>query len=527
MSRDTNDKEIILGRNLTLDDLVAAARYGAHVSLDTECEKRLKASQKVLRDWVSQGKEVYGVTTGLGSLADCRINEEDAVRMQQNILRSHAVSVGAPLSAEQVRGIMILVVQNLSKGHSGVRKCLLDKYIDLLNSDVIPWTPGSGSVGYLCPEAHIGLVITGEGKAYFKGEPMPAVDAMRAAGIVPLKLEPREALAMISGTTSATAIGALALYDMLTAAASADVIAALNVEVTGGHTEAFDEAVMKARPHKMQAETASNLRNMLKDSRHLHAGEKGCRSQAEGEKLQDPLSARCIPQLHGAAKTVLSNARAVLETEINSCCDNPLIFGGDGGCMDGEGGRIISACNADSSFVGIHMDSACIAATCIAKMSERRTYRLLDGSIPGLPQFLIEKPGINSGFMITQYSQAGLLNEMRILSTPASIDSIPTSAGQEDYVAMGYNASVKAAEAAGKLEYILAIELLTAYQAGMMNRERSSFGSCTVRLLKEIESFVPVVREDTYLQDYIELLKDMIHSGRLIQAAEEAAGPLL
>ena len=500
---------IILGKQLSLEDFVLISREDIQVSLAAECEERMKASQKTLIEWIATGNDVYGVTTGLGALSDCKISRNEAVKMQKNILRSHAVSVGKPLSREQTRGTMTLIVQNLSAGYSGIRKCLLDKYIEILNKCVIP---------YLCQEAHIGLVIIGEGKAFYEDRLMPACKALKKAGITPIELQPREALAMISGTTSATAIGALAIYDMIKASKSADVIAALNVEVSGGQISAFDERAMAIRPHEKQQKTAANLRKILKDSKYLN--------EAKGLNLQDPLSVRCIPQLHGAANTMLANAKKVIEIEMNSCCDNPVIFSNRGSEETESVNKVISACNADSSFIGMNMDSACIAATCLAKMSERRNYRLLDGSIPWLPKFLTEGSAINSGLMIAQYSQAGILNEMRMLSTPASIDSIPTSAGQEDYVAMGYNASKKAAEEAEKLEYVLAIELLSVYQAAAISSRRDDFGECMKKILYLIETRISVIKEDVYLHDYIEYLKDLIHSGTLVKTVEEVVGSL-
>ena len=502
---------VTLGEPITLEDFVAAARHGLPVRLSQDSEERVERAEQVLRQWIGQGRAIYGATTGLGALCDCPVSPEDALQMQKNILRSHAVSVGEPLREEQARGVMVLVIQNLSAGHSGVRNCLLSKYMELLNKGVTPWSPGSGSVGYLSPEAHIALALTGEGKAYYRGELTSASEALEKAGVQPLQLQLREALAVISGTTSATALGALALHDMLQAAKTADVIAAMNVEVCGGRTEAFHEKVMAVRPHEKQADTAANLRKILKGS--------DCSGRKGDRPMQDPLSIRCIPQLHGAAKTLLGDARRTLEIEMNACCDNPVIFAEDGG-------EIFSACNADASFTGMAMDSAAIAAAGLAKMSERRTYRLLDGSVPGLPEFLIREPGINSGLMIVQYAQAGLLNEMRILASPASVDSVPTCAGQEDYVSMGYNAAKKAAEIAEKLEYILAIELLAVSQAGNMGREKDSFSPCVRGLLEETAKIVPVIEKDVYLHGYMEELRQMIHSGGLLAAAEELAGVL-
>lgn len=512
MTKCAHIKKVVLGGKLGLEELIAVSRYNAVVEFSEEYRSRVDRSRKLVEQWTEEGRAMYGVTTGFGVLVNKAVSPSETSLLQKNILLSHSTSVGEPFTCEQARAVMLMVLQNTGQGYSGIRMKVLEKYGEFLNKNLIPWAPREGSVGYLSPEAHMALVLTGMGRAYYEGELLSGEEALKRASIEPIELGAKEGLALISGTTSVTALGALALFDMLQAAKSADVIAALTLEVSKGIMNAFDERVMHVRPHVHQKNTASNIRRILKDS--------GVIAHYEGTRLQDALSLRCVPQLHGAAKKTMEDAKKTIETEINSCCDNPIIW------PDGDNPEVISACNCDSAYVGIEMDSAAMAATMIAKMSERRNTRLIDGNLSGYPWFLIKNPGLNSGLMIPQYTQAGLLNDMKILSTPASIDNIPTCGNQEDYVAMGYNASKKAISIAEKLEYVLAIELLSAYQAqefmdGNLNRSVT-----TAHILEEMENHVPRTDGDYFIYPHIEYLKDLIHSGRLVELAEEKAGEL-
>ena len=506
------NKTLVLGAPITLEDFVAVARFGARVEFSPDYTARVQKSRALVEEWVEQEKVMYGVTTGFGALCTQAIGKDETAQLQENIILSHSVSVGAPLSIERVRGIMLMVLQNLGQGYSGVRLEVLEQYRQFLNRGLTPWAPGDGSVGYLSPEAHMALVLLGRGQAYYQGELMSGAQALERAGLNKLALSSKEGLALVSGTTSATAMAALALYDLEKAARSADVVGALSLEALKGVMNAFDPRVMKIRPHSDQADVAENVRRLLAGS--------GIIEKYQGTRVQDALSLRCIPQLHGAVRKTLRDARAAVETEINSCCDNPVIWPEEGN-QD-----VISACNADSSYVGIEMDSACIAAVSLAKMSERRNNRLIDGSLSGYPWFCIKEPGLNSGLMIPQYTQAGLLNEMRGLATPSTIDNTPTCGNQEDYVAMGYNACKKAGAMAEKLEYILAIELLSAYQVQQFLDPEVPRGPATAAVLREIGKQVPVMERDMLLYPHIEYLKDMIHSGALLQAAESETGAL-
>ena len=415
------------------------------------------------------------------------------------------------MPVEQVRAVMLMVLQNIGQGFSGVRRIVLDRYRDMLNQHVTPYVPSDGSVGYLSIEAHIALTLFGEGELFYQGKWHPTSEVYALLGWDILPLAEKEGLALISGTTSATGLAALALFDMLQAAKTADVIAAISSEALSCNLSAFDQRVMSVRPHIEQGKVAQNLRAILEESSWLQNN--------SSAMLQDALSIRCIPQLHGAARKVLKDAKVTLEVEMNACCDNPIVY------LDEDDAAIISACNADSSYVGIAMDAAAIAATNLAKMSERRNNRLLDQQYSHQSSFLVQSPGLNSGLMIPQYTQAALLNEMRILSTSATIDNTPTCNNQEDYVAMGYNASKKALKVAKNLEYILAIELLSGFaiQAFLTEHLRSKV---TEAVQARLTAILPDLSTDVHLSPCIETVRKQIHQGSIIEEAESVIGQL-
>ncbi len=507
-------KKVILGEKLSLEEFMAVVRYGALVEFSEEYRNRVKRNNSLVGKWIQEGKVIYGVNTGFGALSTEIISREETSQLQRNILLSHATSIGETLSEEDVRATILMVLQNLGQGYSGVRLETLEMYRQFLNLRLTPFAPKEGSVGYLSPEAHMALVLIGEGKAFIKGELLPAKDALAKVGLSPIKLSAKEGLALTSGTTSATGIGAVALYDMLKAATTADIIGAMALEVLKGTTRAFDDRLMSVRPHEDQRKTAANVRKILQDS--------SIAKEFIDYRLQDALSIRAIPQLHGAAKKTLNDALKTIEIEMNSCCDNPILWPEEG---EGESGAI-SGCNCDSSYVGIELDSACIAATAIAKMSERRNNRLINGRLSEYPSFLVKNPGLNSGLMIPQYTQAGLLNDMKMLSHPATIDNIPTCADQEDYVAMGYNSAKKAREVAKKLEGILAIELLSIYCAHQFINSPLSPGTASKVVLELIAQYVPVLEEDTYLYPHIQTMIHLVHSHKILDCVEEKIGKL-
>ncbi|MBQ9015787.1 MAG: aromatic amino acid lyase [Firmicutes bacterium] len=505
-----NTDKVVLGPFLDLDGFMNVCRAGATVEFSEEYVERVSAARALVEQWAAEERVMYGVTTGFGSLCTKAISSEETAQLQHNILESHSVSVGQPLPVEAVRGIMLMVLQNVGQGHSGVRIEILEMYREFLNRGITPWVPGDGSVGYLSPEAHIARVIEGNGKVWYQGALEDASEALAKVGMQPRPLSSKEGLALVSGTTSPTAFAAIAVYDMINAAKAADVIGALSLENLRGTLRAFDDRICLVRPHSEQAQSASTVRRMLVDSRIVQ----------ESQRLQDALSLRAIPQLHGAAKKTLYDAKQTVETEINACSDNPVIW-----TRAGEE-DIISCCNCDAAYVGIEMDSAAVAAANLAKMSERRNSRLIDGSISGFPDFMVANPGLNSGLMIPQYAQAGLLNEIRVLSSPATIDNTPTCNMQEDYVSMGYNACRKAMAIAQKLEYILAIELLADYQATCFTEDWPQRASASRAVYEEIGRSLPLIHEDTFIHGYIEHLKAYIHTGAIIDTVSGLIGEL-
>ena len=502
--------KVFLGDRLSLEDFIAIARYDAVVEFTPEYKERVNRSRELVEEWTAEGKIMYGITTGFGKLCSRVINESQANELQHNIITCHSTSVGEPYTIEQARAVMVMILQNLGQGYAGVRLETLDKYREFLNKGLTPWAPREGSVGYLAPEAHMARVLEGNGKAYFDGKLMSAEDALKAAGIKPIALASKEGLALVSGTTSVTALGALALYDMIKGAITADIVGALSFEASKGQLDAICEEVMSVRPHPDQANTARNLRMILEGSKAVQA--------AQGDHLQDALSLRCIPQLHGAAKKTLYDALKTIETEMNSCCDNPIIWPEKGA------ERAISACNPDSSYVGIEMDSCAIAVTDLAKMSERRNNHMIDENLSGYPSFLIKDAGLNSGLMIPQYTQAGLINDMRIMCWPGSVDNTPTCVNQEDYVAMGYNSAKKCIGLAEKLEYVLAIELLSSYETKGFIQGGLKRSPVSEKIYRLIAKKVPLMEKDEFLYDYIEYIRDLIHSGKIAGIVQEKLG---
>lgn len=505
---------IELGKNkqLTIDEFVAVARHHLPVKFSKQYIDRVIASRKLVEKWSDEERVMYGVTTGFGVLCTEAISKEDIATLQRNIVLTHATSVGEQMPIEEVRAIMLMILQNTGLGYSGIRLETVELIRQCLNLGLTPFVPRDGSVGYLSVEGHIAVSLIGEEKIFYQGEWLNSKKALEKAGLSPLTLAAKEGLALLNGATSPTALAALSLYDMLKAAKSADIIASMSLEVLKGTLRAFDEKVMNLKLHTQQRDTAQNIRRLLADSQIAQSH--------IDHRLQDALSLRAIAQLHGAVKKTLADAKISIENEINSCSDNPVIM------PDGDDGYAMSSCNCDAAYVGLEIDSASIATTMLAKMSERRNVRLIDGNLSGYPWFLVKKPGLNSGLMIPQYTQAGLLNEMKMLSMPAVVDNISTCGGQEDYVSMGYNSAKKAASIVSKLEYILAIELLSVFQAHQFIEQEFTAGRTSQAVLQEIKKSVPVMKDDIYLYPHILTIKKLINDGTLINIVEKEIGEL-
>ena len=503
-------KKVVLGKDTSLEDTAAVARFGAKVAFSQEFETRVNESRALVEQFVKEERRIYGVTTGLGENVKHGISEDAALKYQENMILTHCTTVGEPFAIEEVRAIMFVMLLNMGSGFSGVRLVMLQQIAEILNRGVTPFVPKHGSVGYLGAEAHIALVIMGKGRAYYNGELLSGAEALDKAGLTSLKPSYKEGLSLISGGTSATALAALSLYDAENLVASADAIAACTLEALGANLTAFDDRVMSVKRQKEQKITACHLNKILESSEII--------KEYGGKNLQDALSLRCVPQAHGAVRRTVADASEVLINELNSCDDNPIIH---------PSGEALSGCNCDAGFVGLQSDAVCTALAYLAKIAERRTDRMTNEHVSGLPPFLVGKAGENSGYMIVQYASAGLLGELRVLSHPASVDAVPTCAFQEDYVSMGYNSALKLGEAVKLAEYILGNELLTAVQAADLRRDKSCRQSqVTSEIAGAVREKAPFMENDHYLSPDMEWAYELVHSGRIRRIAEKHIGSM-
>ena len=494
------------GRN-SLEQVVAVARYGAKVEFSAEYRARVNACRAHVERFSREGKAIYGITTGLGD--NCRkfIPEEDRVKIQRNHILAHTVSVGEPLCEEGVRAMMFVMLLHFGSGHTGFRLETLELIKELLNRNITPRVPKHGSVGYLGLESHIGMVLIGEGRAWYEGELLSGAEALERAGLQPAVLGSKEGLTLVSGTTSVTALACLAYYDGTVLARTADVSGAFSLEMLKGTLKAMDERLMRARPHPGQMQTAENIRHILSGSRIAE--------KYRDYRVQDALSLRCMPQLHGAVKKTLKDGLESIDIELNSSVDNPLIFEENGEA------EALMGCNADGTYLGMASDFLCIALTDLTKMAERRTDRLVNRHLSELPPFLNASADFNDGLMMIQYTAAGLAGEMRLLSHPAVVDNVPTCANQEDYVNMGYNAARKACDAVETARYILAIELICAAQAKEFYPADQSSPAIEAVYAK-IREVMPPLNEDAALEPYIEAVQNLILEGEILKAVQNA-----
>jgi histidine ammonia-lyase len=441
------------GQRLSLEQVAEVADAGGvRVTLSEAARERMKASRAAVERIVSEGRVVYGVNTGFGKLSDLRIAPEELRELQINLVRSHACGVGPALSAAETRAMMLLRVNVLAVGLSGARPVVAETLLAMLARGVLPVIPEKGSVGAsgdLAPLAHLALVCVGEGEAVYEGVRMEGAEALRRAGIEPLTLEAKEGLALLNGTQALTSVGALALVRAMRVARAADAAGAMTLEALRGTPAAFDERIHAARPHKGQQEVAAHLRDLLSESEirasHLN----------DDPRVQDAYSLRCMPQVHGAVRDALAHARTAVETETGSATDNPLVFAATD--------EVISGGNFHGAPLALALDYAAIALCSLGNISERRTDRLVNPDMnEGLPAFLTSRPGTSSGFMIAHVAAVALLNEMKVLAHPASVDNLPTSGGKEDHVSMGMTAATKLRSVVECAEHVLAVELLAA-----------------------------------------------------------------
>lgn len=507
---------VTVGNALTFDDVVAVATRGARVDATPDLNERMLPARRIIEEAVESGLTMYGVTTGFGGLANVRIPPEEAEALQRDIVRSHATAVGEPLPTEVVRAMMLLRARTFAFGISGVRPELPHLFIDMLNADIHPVVPAQGSLGAsgdLALLAHLALPVMGEGEVEVDGRRIPPEDALRGAGIEPLKLSYKEGLALVNGTEGMLAMGILVCDRAERLATVADIAGAMTLEACFGTDAAFDEELVALRKHRGAVEAAANLRAMLKGSPIL-------RSHRESDHLvQDAYSLRCMPQVHGAYRDGIRYVRSMLEAELASAIDNPTVLA--------ERGEVLSGGNFHGEALALALDHLALCLTGFATISERRVARLVDPSLNnGLPAFLTDDPGRRSGFMLAQYTAASLVSENRSLSFPASSDTISTSAGQEDHVSMGMTSARKAASILANSEHVLAIELLAAAQ-GIDLRSPLEPGTATGAALAAVRDVSPRLTEDRSLAGEIGAVRELMRDGSLSQRVRSAAKDLL
>lgn len=507
------------GRSLGLEDVERVARAApgeASIRL-TEAALGMVDRARALVEKEGQGDApVYGLNTGFGFLARVRIPGEDLEKLQLNLIRSHAVGVGAPLGREATRALMILRANVMATGRSGVRASTIRLLLDMLEQDILPVVPAKGSVGAsgdLAPLAHIALCMLGEGEVVHAGQRRPSADALAEAGLEPLRPAIKEGLCLINGTQAMGALGTLAVLEAERLCKVADVVGAASLEGDRGTPVAFDARIHEGRPHPGQMLSAENLRLIL-DGSDIRDSHRDC------DRVQDPYSFRCMPQVHGATRDTLRFVRDTLSIELNSATDNPLVF-----AEEGEGDVMLSGGNFHGQPVALVLDYLAIATSELANISDRRVEQLIDPSLSNLPAFLTRNPGLNSGFMMAQVTAAALVNENKVLAYPASVDSIPTSANREDHVSMGMTSARKALEVVSNTRICLAIELLCACQAldivGMKPGRGVAAAHAAVRKV------VPSLDEDRVLAHDVAAVDELIASGTLLAAVEAEVGPLV
>jgi histidine ammonia-lyase len=506
----TTRKLLLDGDTLPLEAIADVAHRRVEVALAPEARARVERSRAVV-DRVAEGTvPTYGINTGFGTLSEVRIDRKDLRALQRNLLVSHAAGVGEPLSLPEARALLLLRCNVLAKGYSGIRPVTLQLALDLLARDVVPVVPARGSVGAsgdLAPLAHLALVLIGEGEAFFQGERLPGREALRRAGLEPVVLEAKEGLALVNGTQAMSAVGGLALLRAEALAELADLAGAMTLEGLLGSHRPFLAPIHRVRPHPGQEACAAHLRTLLEGSEIVE-------SHRDCSKVQDPYSLRCMPQVHGSAREGLAFCRRILAVEVNSATDNPLVFP--------EDELIVSGGNFHGQPVSTALDVLAIALTQLSAVSERRVEQLVNPALSGLPPFLARDSGLNSGFMIAQVTSAALVAESRILCHPASVDSIPSSAGREDHVSMGMTAALKAAQVAEFTRTCLAIEMLVAAQALDLRAPlRPGRGVHAAHQL--IRKHVPTLDQDREVHRDVATVSALIDSGDLQRAARAAS----
>lgn len=500
--------------SLTIEQVEAVARRHAHVRLTEAAEASVNHARAYVEQKLADGAIVYGLTTGFGKFSDTLISAEQTAQLQKNLIMSHSCGMGAPLPTEVVRAAMLLRCNALSRGNSGIRLSTLKTLLAMLNADVHPIVPEKGSLGAsgdLAPLSHMVLVMLGLGEAEYQGVRMSGAEAMAKAGIPTVELAAKEGLALINGTQIMTAIGALAVADAIKLTKVADIAAAMTAEAQNGITSAFDSKVHALRGYRGQQDSAANLLTLLNGS--------GLAARTQPNKVQDAYSIRCAPQVHGASRDAIGYVYDAVSREINAVTDNPIIFPDDD--------EVISGGNFHGQPMALAFDFLGIAVSELANISERRVERLVNPQLSyGLPAFLTKHGGVNSGFMIAQYSAASMVSENKVYAHPASVDSIPSSANQEDHVSMGTTAARKARMILDNAQKVLGIELVSAAQALWLRCGAEKCAPATRAVYNLLRETIPPVEEDVVLYPLLKRADELIKNNCIVNAAEAVCGEL-
>ncbi len=500
------------GKSLTLQDVVNVARKGYKVEIAPEAKEQIKECAASVSEWVKEGRVVYGITTGFGDLASVVIPRDKGRQLQENLLLSHACGYGELYPEDVVRAIMLLRINTLTRGFSGISLETLQQMVDYLNLGIHPVVPTQGSVGAsgdLCPLSHVAISLIGHGEVVYKGQKMSASEALAKVGMKPVELQPKEGLALNNGTTVMNAVAALCIVDAMNMMKNADVAASMSAEALHAVPYAFDRRTHDLRPQVGQGVVAENIRRLIEGSEIIEAFKK--------DRVQDAYSLRCLPQVHGASRDAIGYVKEKVEIEINSVTDNPIIFHKDGDAISGG--------NFHGQPMAMAMDFFGIAAAEFASISERRVARLVDHKLSDLPPFLVSDSGVNSGFMIPQYTAAAIVSENKVLAHPSVVDSIPTSANQEDHVSMGGYSARKGRQILDNTNRVIAVEMVNAAQ-GMDFRAPLKPGKGSGAAFKEFRRHVPFYEKDQFMQPLLLKSLELVENGTVVKAVEEAIGEL-
>lgn len=512
---------VLDGESLTIEDVYRAARSDVRVTYSSAAKKRMLASRELVDQWVKNNEVVYGITTGFGEFSNVTIAAEDLEQLQENLILSHAAGAGDPLPPEVVRAMMLLRMNTLAKGYSGIRWETMEFLRDYFNAGIVPIIPSRGSMGSsgdLVQLSHLVLTMMGKGRVLYRGASMDADLALKKIGLQPLNLQAKEGLALINGTQMMTGYAALAVYEAQRLCKAADVAAGMSLEALRGSDTAFDARIHALRPFRGQRESAENVRKLMKGSeiRESH--------RFNDPRVQDAYSLRCVPQVHGASRDAIRYVWEVISVEINAATDNPLIFPREKAHLEGG--------NFHGQPVALALDFLAIALSELANISERRTERMINGMLSGLPRFLTTQGGLNSGLMVAQYTAASLVSENKVLAHPASVDSIPTSANQEDHNSMGSISALKVWQILHNVQTVIAIEMMVAAQGIEFSRihpsshKRMKAGKGVQAAFAAIRKHIVRLDRDRVLFNDIQKSLALLRDGTILEAVERAVGAL-